>query len=240
MGILSSSNHRTYAFWEDTFTFKNSDGNIITIKKSQSYCVPKEVINLQYGEYGTEYKTFSIYPLCVFKGTLKTFAGLTYSYENSKNCSSNEFICKAAGQFGLLNNYWSKKENLEKKIKKEIDEFNKDFNRDEYYAKQILMDKELTEYRLKEPEHLREGHSNSRLNCLHYVNVFKETGIDAYLLRAREVCASHYYRERLLIKKGIPLPHPSIISQISEKYIDFDNKPTGYIDHLGDAILEDY
>ena len=44
LGILFSSNHRTYAFWDDTFTFKNSDGDIITIKKSQSYCKPKEKI----------------------------------------------------------------------------------------------------------------------------------------------------------------------------------------------------
>ena len=100
------------------------------------------------------------------------------------------------------------------------------------------------EYRLKERVYLREMHFKSRLNCLEAIKLYKKQPypgeFNAYKLRAREICTTHSFWERLLIKRRIPLLHPSIISQISEEYIDLDAKPIGYIDHLGDAIIEDY
>ena len=220
LGILSSSNHRTYAFWEDTFTFKNSDGDIITIKKSQSYCKPKEKITSESGEYGTEWKTFYIYPLCVFKGTLKTFAGLTYKYENSENCDTNRFLCKAAGEFGLLKNYWSKKERLEIKIQKEIDEFNKDFKQKERLAKQLFDEKQ----REKKINNLLSAYYGTRSACYRWASGEEYAAI----IVINEACTSYIHWENSLINEGIELPLPSFASQLPEKYRTYNGYPVRY------------
>ena len=211
-GTLSSLSSKTFAFFEDTFLFETDDGDQITIYKSKSYCFPKEVVNVETRAYGVAYKTFFIYPRCVFRGKRETYAGITYKYDKYENCSTNKFICKAAGKFDLLNKkYWRKRNILEKKIKLEVDQFNIDFE-----ERTILAKKKF--YKERRLDNIYQSYIYQRDNCLRY----KDS--PEFLIKPdiREHCSSYMLLEKTLKNEGIKLPYESFTPKLKRLYYQCD------------------
>ena len=227
LGIVSSFNHRIIASWdvepyitttENTFSFTRDDGDKITIYKSQSYCEPLEEVYIRNSKYGTPYKKFSIRPRCVFKGIQTTYAGLSYVWEKEEDCNRNKFLCKAAGHFNLLNNYWSERKILEQKIQKEINEFNKDFKSKDSLAK-ILFEEEQKKERIK---NYLESVNNARSECYKVITQgYRESKIN-------NQCSRYIYYEQNLLNEGVKLPYISYASWIPSKYMTHERWQTNF------------
>ena len=234
-GIFLSRNNNSYGFWEEPFSFINDEGNKVIIYKNQSFCRPETVVRFVTGTYGTSKKTFSIYPLCNFGGVEITYSGLRYQYKRSVRCDSNIYICKAAGKYGLLNNYERKRRKIEDKLKKEVSLYNKDFEINERKAKQARSKYEQRQRagkkRFREEAHLL----SYRDNCLSIIKNGKKinydkselidfskppsSGVQLVGYRKYNSCFLYAYYEPLFLEKWNDLPKPSIRSQIPEKYL---------------------
>ena len=218
IGIVFFKSGKSFAYWNDKFTFTSTNGDVITIYKNQSSCDPKGTVEIETGTYGTKRKSFYISAICIFKGISQTYGGLKYKYETSANCDNNEFICKAAGQFGLLNNYWSKYEIVKNKLEKEVSIFNKDYELKERLAKKRIE-------KTKRKENLISIVENWRKECQKKIKYGKQT--DAPL----NSCFWYAAFENKLSGSGFELSKPSIIHQIPEELLVARVDRLGYSPH---------
>jgi len=228
-GFILQKDEKAFGFWDEQFSFINDDGNEVIIYKKKSYCKPKGNVTTRRGTYGTQFKSFYIYPLCNFGGVEITYSGLKYNYQRSIDCSENFYICKAAGKFELLKNYENKRRKLEQKLSKEVNEYNKDFEEKENNIKNRILQNNLERRRKEKKKVTLAPWLSYRNNCIRNINngknrfdpydfVDPKDGITASYMRANS-CFLYVLEEPKVLSAGYQLPKASIASQIPENFL---------------------